>query len=58
MTEKLHFKTWAIERAIKAARRQSLVVESYCVEPDGTIRVLVAPPPSGLDRLSTFEIGE
>ena len=41
---KVQFKERSARRAIRAARKEGLVVGSLEVEPDGTIRVLAAPP--------------
>jgi hypothetical protein len=40
----LHFKASSVLRAVKAASKAELVVSGFEIEPDGTIRILAAPP--------------
>lgn len=52
MTKTDDFKVPRLTRAIKAARKQGLVVDGYEIAPDGTIRVSVrdhASPPPKID---------
>lgn len=46
MTKRATFRTADLNRALDVAEKRGLAVASYEITPDGTIRVLTAPPGS------------